>query len=132
MRRRYHVACDVAGLERLRFHDLRHTFGSLAINKGSLVQVQHWLRHANIETTARYLHHSAARTRRGCWPARSSHRPWGRGSHGRARMRFRPGRGETRVRRAGGLFPQRWRGFGVVGCEPHRRICGARAGSVGD
>jgi integrase len=57
MRRRYHVACEVAGLERLRFHDLRHTFGSLAINKGSLVQVQHWLDHANIETTARYLHH---------------------------------------------------------------------------
>jgi integrase len=57
MRRRYKVACDAAGLERLRFHDLRHTFGSLAINKGSLVQVQHWLGHANIETTARYLHH---------------------------------------------------------------------------
>jgi integrase len=57
MRRRYHVACEVARLERLRFHDLRHTFGSLAINKGSLVQVQHWLGHANIETTTRYLHH---------------------------------------------------------------------------
>ena len=42
---------------RLRFHDLRHTFGSPAINKGSLVQVQHWLGHANIETTARDLHH---------------------------------------------------------------------------
>ena len=61
MRRRYYVACDVAGLERLRFHDLRHTFGSLAINKGSLVQVQHWLGHADIETTARYLHHKRRR-----------------------------------------------------------------------
>jgi integrase len=57
LRRRYCVACDVASLERLRFHDLRHTFGSLAINKASLVQVQHWLGHADIETTARYLHH---------------------------------------------------------------------------
>src|SRR4051812_20097853 len=53
----YSVACDVAGRERLRFDDPHHTFGSLAINGTSLVQVQHWLDHADIETTARYLHH---------------------------------------------------------------------------
>jgi integrase len=57
MRRCVHLA----SAEPLRFHDLRHTFGSLAINKGSLVQVQHWLGHADIETTARYLHHKRRR-----------------------------------------------------------------------
>jgi len=31
---------DAAGLRRLRLHDLRHTFGSLAINVASIVQVQ--------------------------------------------------------------------------------------------
>jgi hypothetical protein len=36
MRWRYHVACEVAGFERLRVDDRRHTFGSLAINKGSV------------------------------------------------------------------------------------------------
>jgi integrase len=40
-------------------HDLRHTFGSLAINRASLVQLQHWLGHADMKTTARYLHHKS-------------------------------------------------------------------------
>lgn len=48
---------ELAGLPPLRFHDLRHTFGSLAINKASIIQVQAWLGHADIDTTMRYLHH---------------------------------------------------------------------------
>ena len=36
-----------------------HFFGSMAVNKGSLVQVQTWMGHAHIQTTARYLHHRA-------------------------------------------------------------------------
>jgi integrase len=43
----------------LRFHDLRHTFGSLAINVASIVQVQAWMGHADIKTTMRYLHHKS-------------------------------------------------------------------------
>ena len=31
----------------------------MAVNKASLVQVQTWMGHAHIQTTARYLHHRA-------------------------------------------------------------------------
>ena len=48
-----------AGLRPLRFHDLRHTFGSLAINRASIVQVQAWMGHADVKTTMRYLHHKS-------------------------------------------------------------------------
>jgi hypothetical protein len=35
---------------------LRHYFGSMAVNRASLVQVQSWMGHSEIRTTARYLH----------------------------------------------------------------------------
>jgi integrase len=59
LRRRYVEDLDRAGLRFLRFHDLRHTFGSLAINSASIVQVQAWMGHADIKTTMRYLHHKS-------------------------------------------------------------------------
>jgi len=59
LRRRYIAARDAAGIRPLRFHDLRHTFGSLAINRASIVQVQAWMGHADIKTTMRYLHHKS-------------------------------------------------------------------------
>jgi integrase len=59
LRRRYLATLEAAGLRRLRFHDLRHTFGSLAINVASIVQVQAWMGHADIQTTMRYLHHKS-------------------------------------------------------------------------
>jgi integrase len=59
LRRRYLKDRDAAGLRELRFHDLRHTFGSLAINFASIVQVQAWMGHAKITTTMRYLHHKS-------------------------------------------------------------------------
>jgi len=40
MRRRFVAAREAAGLQPLRFHDLRHTFGSLAIKRASIVQVE--------------------------------------------------------------------------------------------
>jgi integrase len=46
-------------LRPLRFHDLRHTFCSLAINAGSLTEVQHWAGHSDSRTTQRYLHYKA-------------------------------------------------------------------------
>lgn len=57
LRRRYEVAMRSAGLRRLRFHDLRHTFGSLAITRADIVEVQAWMGHADIQTTMRYLHY---------------------------------------------------------------------------
>lgn len=59
LRRRYIATLNAAGLRRLRFHDLRHTLGSLAINVASIVQVQAWMGHADIKTTMRYLHHKS-------------------------------------------------------------------------
>jgi integrase len=38
-----------AGLRPPRFRDLRHTFGSLAINRARIVQVQAWMGHADAE-----------------------------------------------------------------------------------
>ena len=59
LRRRYIATLEAAGLPRLRFHDLRHTFGSLAINVASIVQVQAWMGHSDIKTTMSYLHHKS-------------------------------------------------------------------------
>ena len=59
LRRRYLATLEAAGLRPLRFHDLRHTFGSLAINVASIIQVQAWLGHADVKTTMRYLHHKS-------------------------------------------------------------------------
>ncbi len=55
-RRRYVDAVQRAGLRQLPFHSLRHYFGSMAVNRASLVQVQSWMGHSHIQTTARYLH----------------------------------------------------------------------------
>jgi integrase len=57
LRRRYETALRAAELRRLRFHDLRHTFGSLAITRADIVEVQAWMGHADIQTTMRYLHY---------------------------------------------------------------------------
>ena len=53
---RYKAAVARAGLRSLRFHDLRHSFGSIAINRADIAQVQTWMGHADIQTTRRYLH----------------------------------------------------------------------------
>jgi len=39
-----------------RFHDLRHTFGTLAIRRFDLVAVKEMMGHASLTTTERYLH----------------------------------------------------------------------------
>jgi integrase len=59
LRRRYEDALERASLRRIRFHDLRHTFGSLAINRASIVEVQEWMGHADVATTRRYLHYKS-------------------------------------------------------------------------
>ena len=56
LRRRYVQAVKRTGLRSLPFHSLRHHFGSIAVNRASLVQVQSWMGHSHIQTTARYLH----------------------------------------------------------------------------
>ncbi len=56
LRRRYLEALGRAGLRLLRFHDLRHTFGTRMIAKADIVRVPEWMGHADIQTTRRYLH----------------------------------------------------------------------------
>jgi integrase len=58
LRRRYVAALDRAGLRRLRFHDLRHTFGTRMIAKADIRRVQEWMGHADIQTTMKYLHYA--------------------------------------------------------------------------
>jgi integrase len=56
-RRRYERARDAAGLPPLRFHDLRHTYGSLLVAGGvDIVSVKSAMGHPQIGTTERYLH----------------------------------------------------------------------------
>jgi integrase len=57
LRRRFKAARDAAGLRPLRFHDLRHTFGSVAIRTADPREVQEWLGHADFSTTEVYLHY---------------------------------------------------------------------------
>jgi integrase len=57
LRRRFERAREAAGLEPLRFHDLRHTYGSLLVAGGiDLPSVKAAMGHARILTTERYLH----------------------------------------------------------------------------
>jgi len=60
----FYDALDAGGLGHLRakgdpivFHDLRHTFGTLAVRSAPVTDVQHWMGHADIQTTMRYVHY---------------------------------------------------------------------------
>ena len=64
-RRALYSALEEAGIDResfparggFTFHDLRHTFGTLAAQVWPLHDVQAFMGHADIQTTMRYLHH---------------------------------------------------------------------------
>jgi integrase len=57
LRRRFYKALKKAKLPRLRFHDLRHTFGTMAVKAWDLPKVQGYMGHADIQTTMIYVHH---------------------------------------------------------------------------
>jgi len=52
---RYKESLARAGLRELRFHDLRHTFGTHAIRAADPREVMEWMGHADIQTTQKYL-----------------------------------------------------------------------------
>jgi integrase len=58
--RRYKLALRRAGLRPLRFHDLRHTFGTQVISNPavSILQLKAWMGHQDIDTTMKYLHYA--------------------------------------------------------------------------
>lgn len=56
--RRFATACDLAGVPKIRIHDLRHSCASLLISKGiSIVAVSQRLGHTNIEQTLNTYSH---------------------------------------------------------------------------
>lgn len=57
LRRRYYNALKAAGIAHLRFHDLRHTFGTLAVQEFPLSDVKAYMGHVDIATTMIYVHH---------------------------------------------------------------------------
>jgi integrase len=58
LRRRYDRALQRAGLRPLRFHDLRHTFGTRPIGRADIRRVQEWMGHSDVQTTVKYLHYA--------------------------------------------------------------------------
>lgn len=61
----FYRGLDAAGLGHFRekednpmtFHDLRHTFGTIAVRAFDLVDVQAYMGHSDVTTTMRYVHH---------------------------------------------------------------------------
>lgn len=56
-RKPFAKVCELAGVKKIRLHDLRHSFGSLLVNRGaSLETVRRMLGHSDIRMTQHYLH----------------------------------------------------------------------------
>jgi integrase len=86
LRRRYKAALAAAGLRPLRFHDLRHTFGTRMIAKADIRRVQEWMGHADIQTRcATSITHPATRTP-SSWPRPSASRTQPKTGRGRQDM----------------------------------------------
>ena len=49
---------ETDGLRELRFHDLRHSFGTMAVRAFAITDVQTWMGHADIATTRKYVHYA--------------------------------------------------------------------------
>jgi integrase len=57
IKKAFRSAVREAGMEDFRFHDLRHTFGTRAVDSGApLTGIRDALGHASLETTNRYAH----------------------------------------------------------------------------
>jgi integrase len=61
VRSRYKRALGAAGLRQLRFHDLRHTFGTHAIRNADSREVMEWMGHQDLKTTQIYLSYKSQR-----------------------------------------------------------------------
>ena len=59
LRRRHQATLKAAGLRYIKLHGLRHGAGSLVARETDAVFVQHFLGHAKLSTTERYMHAKA-------------------------------------------------------------------------
>jgi integrase len=57
LRRRFYVALADAALPHMRLHDLRHTFGTLAVQAFPLSDVAAFMGHADVQATMICVHH---------------------------------------------------------------------------
>jgi integrase len=57
LRRRFYKTLAGAQLPHMRLHDLRHSFGTLAVQAFPLSDVAAFMGHADISTTMHYIHH---------------------------------------------------------------------------
>jgi integrase len=62
VRKRFRNACALAGVRVVRFHDLRHTFGTRVAASGevSLRTLQEWMGHRDLKTTLIYADYQPA------------------------------------------------------------------------
>ena len=62
----YNKARKNAGIEDVRFHDLRHSFATRLVQNGvDIYKVQKLMRHKSPQMTQRYAHHSTESLRDG-------------------------------------------------------------------
>lgn len=65
LRTAFEAACRRANIKNLRFHDLRHTFGTDLVNSGADISiVKQLMGHKSIMSTMRYVHPSEERMRK--------------------------------------------------------------------
>ncbi len=64
VRKRFKAAARRADVRQVRFHDLRHTFGTAMAAAGAPMRdLMAWMGHADFTTTLRYAHYSAEQSR---------------------------------------------------------------------
>lgn len=68
LRKRFKDALAAAGLRPIRFHDLRHTFGTgMAAAGAPLRAIQEWMGHRDIQTTQVYADYAPDPSQGGVW-----------------------------------------------------------------
>ena len=66
--KRFKDALDAAGVRRVRFHDLRHTFGTRMAAAGVPMRtLQEWIGHRDFKTTMIYADYPERPTRSASW-----------------------------------------------------------------
>ena len=72
VRKDFQTDREAAGLEPLRFHDLRHTFGTRMAAAGApLRALQEWLGHSDYKTTMLYADYAPDSSQGAAWAERA-------------------------------------------------------------